>query len=320
MTKFVFIVGVGRSGTSLLQSMLAANPEIVAPPETGLLRRYVIGGHLDKLVASVGLQRARIDLLADPRVQRLGEEALAEISRWPDGAGDRAIELYRRLMRRWGQGNFHVLMVDKDPRLVEHLRWLNEWFPDAHAIHVVREPRDVLASKKLARWSRRRPSLLHILAGLLQLRLGLEEGPAVFGDRYREVRYESLLTDPRSVLSDLCQWLKVTYTDAMLEFQSSARQLVASDEVAWKKETIGPLLSDNVGKWRNVLVPFEAACAAAAFAPYLQQFDYRLKDKDDTDMAPSALVASACAVLLRLVVSLALTLRRFSQRRQASRP
>jgi len=37
----IFIVGVGRSGTSLLQSMLNAHPEIVSTPETHFLRKYV---------------------------------------------------------------------------------------------------------------------------------------------------------------------------------------------------------------------------------------------------------------------------------------
>ena len=40
--KRLFIVGVGRSGTSLLQSMMAAHSKIVMMPETSFVRRYLV--------------------------------------------------------------------------------------------------------------------------------------------------------------------------------------------------------------------------------------------------------------------------------------
>ena len=45
--KKIFIVGVGRSGTSLLQSMFASHPEVKFIPETAFIRRYVLNGELE---------------------------------------------------------------------------------------------------------------------------------------------------------------------------------------------------------------------------------------------------------------------------------
>ena len=61
----LLIVGVGRSGTSLLQSMLAAHSGIVMMPETSFIRRYLIrdlwsgklDGNLEKLNDDAYLKR-----------------------------------------------------------------------------------------------------------------------------------------------------------------------------------------------------------------------------------------------------------------------
>jgi len=37
----------------------------------------------------------------------------------------------------------------------------------------------------------------------------------------------------------------------MLNFQQQAKKLVANDEISWKKETIGPLLTNNSSKWKD---------------------------------------------------------------------
>jgi hypothetical protein len=91
------------------------------------------------------------------------------------------------------------------------------------------------------------------MAYRIQFQLGREKGQRYFGNRYKEVQYERLIRHPKAVLRDVSEFLGIDYDPAMLEFSSSAKQLVAEDEKDWKGNITGPLLSDNLEKWRNEL-------------------------------------------------------------------
>jgi hypothetical protein len=203
-------------------------------------------------------------LAADEKLQRLDvspEQLVRKAQRLGEltGAG-----VYRSLLRAYVPSDGGARPGDKDPRMVEHLGLLHRIFPDAHCVHVIRDPRDVLASKKAAEWSRNRHVLRHALAGHVQLRAGRREGRRHFGDRYVEVFYEDVLRDPETALRQLCWGVGMPYDAAMLEFRQAAASLVAPEEMQWKAETLGPLLTGNVDKWRSVLTPAEALLAEKA--------------------------------------------------------
>ena len=65
---------------------------------------------------------------------------------------------------------------DKDPRCIEFLPLLARHWPAAHVVHVIRDPRAVLASKKKAAWSRHRSVVTHVFANRVQLRAGRCDG------------------------------------------------------------------------------------------------------------------------------------------------
>lgn len=255
-----FIVGVGRSGTSLLQSMLAAHSQIAFPPETAFMRRYVargaITGELDRkgtgavadmLAGDEYFQRTSLD--ARELVQRVGEKGHIT-----DGA------VYREMLRVAADRQEKARAGDKDPRSVEFLGLVLRVLGNCHVVHVIRDPRDVLASKKKAEWSRGRGILRHVFANRLQIKMGRADGPRLFGKRYQEVIYEKLLEKPDEELRKLCEGLGVDYEPSMLDdFGQSARRLVSEKEMSWKKETLGPLLVNNHGKWKNSLNDREAA-------------------------------------------------------------
>jgi len=254
----VFVVGVGRSGTSLVQSMLAAHPAFGFPPETGFFRRYVARGVLRRLARQGGTMAVAERLASDERLRRLrvpARELVARAER-PGSLSDASI--YRELLMAYAPAGSGVRAGDKDPRTVEHLGLLHRVYPEGYVVHVIRDPRDVLASKKAADWSRGRPVLRHVLAGRAQLRLGRRDGRRHFVDRYVEVFYEDLLRAPEVTLRRLCAGVSVRYDPAMLEYRDAAAELVARDEMQWKAETLGPLLTGNVDKWRGVLTAREA--------------------------------------------------------------
>jgi len=252
----VLVLGVGRSGTSLLQSMLNAHPELAFPPETHFFRRYVAPGAFEAwgegeraalrrlLEADDDFARAGItprELLAHPRAEA-----------GPSGAFEALLELTAQRAQKSRVG-------DKDPKNIDSLPALAEAFPGAFVIHLVRDPRDVLLSRTKAAWSAKRPWWTHPWIYREQLRHGGRMGRLLFGERYLELRYEDLLAEPEAKLRRLLRHVELDWDPAVLSFGESAARLVDERELAWKRETLGPLLAGNCGKWREGLRPAQVA-------------------------------------------------------------
>src|SRR5690606_22202324 len=125
----VFIVGVGRSGTSLLQSMLNAHPNIVFLPETQFLRKYVF-----KKNSSLVKQDKLLDILGKDEKFKVLNIGLKDLHNKNAG------EIYLLTLKQYEQSN-SLYVGDKDPRLLDYLVQLNDFTPKSKVIHIIRDPR-----------------------------------------------------------------------------------------------------------------------------------------------------------------------------------
>ena len=246
----IFITGIGRSGTTLLQSMFNAHPELAFPPETHFLKRHVVpelSGKLDGISKEMGIER----IAQSEELQRLGWdlEHWAE-KHWEDTPG-RFQKLYRKFLEEWVGQDGSKRAGDKDPMLVEYLPHLYHCFPEAYLIHIIRDPRDVTLSRLLSGWGKGRPMLAHLCEHRTLFRKVREEGPAYFGERYIELHYEDLLQDPEGTLKALCEKLPIEYDPEMLHYEGAAQEIVQEDEGDWKQNVLGPLLEKNLEKWKR---------------------------------------------------------------------
>jgi hypothetical protein len=89
--------------------------------------------------------------------------------------------------------------------------------------------------------------------------MGESAGNNLSVERYMVVTYEEILHAPEATISDICAFLQVDFEPAMLAFQEKAKELVSDEETQWKKETMGPLLKNNTGKWKGKLEASEVA-------------------------------------------------------------
>lgn len=244
----IFVVGVGRSGTTLLMAMLDAHPEIAFPPETHFLRTLVVSNK------AVNRSDAIKMLEAHPFVSRVGIDSAALASGFPENHRARNWhQAYRVLLDLVRLRSGKKLVGDKDPKNIEYLPLIKAVYSDARILHIVRDPRDVLLSRMKADWSKERPILHHVLAYRAQLRMGRYDGSRLFGDRYMEIQYEKLIAEPETTLQRICAFLGVSYKPQMLEFHKSAAHLVSGDEAQWKQNVTKPLLTANSGRWRQTL-------------------------------------------------------------------
>jgi hypothetical protein len=209
-----FIVGVGRSGTTLLRLMLDAHPELAIPPETHFAPD-VIAACRSRGRSSEAVLEA---MSADERWGDFGldsDELLARLSgekRLDGGSALRAFfGLYaeKQGKPRWG---------DKTPIYVTSMREISGVLPEARFIHVIRDGRDVA----LSRWKRAtNPAPAEKVAKTWRRRINKAREQARDVE-YMELRYEDLVTDTEAVLRRVCDHIDLDFDPVMLSYHEEA--------------------------------------------------------------------------------------------------
>lgn len=189
--KLVFVLGVGRSGTTWLQRMLQSSPECGGPEgEESMLFK-----------ACEGLWNAR----------RVFEDVCDE-ERLIGGLAELADRAFGEALGRVSPGAHWF--VEKTPRHSILLPMIKRIYPDAHFIHVVRDGRDVARSMTEISFF----NVATLEHGARLWRTVLEhvgaEGPTL--QHFRRVRYEALLSDPVPAVADLLRWIGAAVDDDVL--------------------------------------------------------------------------------------------------------
>lgn len=289
----IFIVGVGRSGTSLLQSMMGSHSKVAFPSEISFLRRFLFSGRLSNEEAE-GVFRL---LNADSKLRELDLD-LSEIHKGCRqlSGEEYAIAFYREILRCVARKKSGVICGDKDPRNVEFLRLLALVCPAVRILHIFRDPRDVLASKKEAEWSKNRPIWQHLLAGCSQIELCKNAADGFLKGRVMHIQYEHLISQPEEVLMDVCDFVEIQYEPSMLAFQGEGRRLAHSHDVSWKRETWGPLKCDNFDNWRTALRIEEIYTVEEVCRETIEWGGYRRGDYSLGDLTRCRLKAAALMI------------------------
>jgi len=136
------VIGVPRSGTTLLRVMLDAHPEMSVPPETGFVldaarmdRRA--GGLRDRFVAMLTGYHTWRHMGVSEQALRARVEAIE-----PFDVAEGVRAFYRLYAERFGCARYG----DKTPMYRAHMRELEELLPEARFIHIIRDGRDVALS------------------------------------------------------------------------------------------------------------------------------------------------------------------------------
>jgi hypothetical protein len=281
-TAAPFIVGLSRSGTTLLRLMLDSHPDVAIPPET----------HFIPDVAKA-CQSA-----PDPRAAFV--PALTSAWRWPDfhlesdllaariaelepfdvGGGLRIFYgLYadRHGKRRWG---------DKTNYL-SNLTLVQALLPEAHFVHIVRDGRDVAVSIKDLWWG---PSSAGEAATYWDsgIRRARDQVPHLL--HYVEVRYEDLVLDTEQQLRKICEFIQLPWHPSMLDYHRNAENRLGelasvtdpkTQRVITGEERRGihayvkrPPDASRLARWKSEMTASERARFEAIAGPLLRELSY----------------------------------------------
>jgi hypothetical protein len=214
-----FVVGVNRSGTTLLRMMLDAHPELTIPPETHFVPELIDAaeqGHAtpERLLATITSQREWGDfgLTEEELLERFGRHEKLT-------AGDALRDFYEAYAERQGKPRWG----EKTPIYVKSMRKISVALPEARFCHVIRDGRDVALSIR-DRATKEHP--IDRIAERWVRRITRAREQAKRLDHYLEVRYESLILDTEPTLREVCDFFALPWDTAVLDYhQRSAERL-----------------------------------------------------------------------------------------------
>ena len=268
----IFVVGHPRSGTTLLRFTLSSHPRIHIPEETGFVPFLVKDVHarltveqVRKLLERIGKLNYLWDDLVDDMPAFYGSLPEPTLSCVLDA-------LYRRKAANYGAFRWG----DKTPTYVTHIPLLNQLFPTAQFVHVIRDGRDATLSA-LAKWPERgryMDSYYLLRNWVRNVRAGRRDGSALGPGCYLEVRYERLVEHPQDVLAEVLAFLDEEPHPAILDHTQLARELGPGpqDHV----EVQQPISTASVQRWKREMKPFDQKLANRIAGELLGELGYEL--------------------------------------------
>ncbi len=233
--RLALLCGHARSGTTLLEQVLDAHPEMISAEETTHFVDYAFAPLRRKMPA---------DALMLPVLEAAGLPALQQ-----------ARESYFRFMElSLGQPISGRWLLDKNPVLTFMIPGFLRIFPETKFLIALRDPRDVVMSCFM------QPQPLNpITAAYLDLEGTVEDYAAIMSlwrtfaplmpAPHLEIRYEDMVEDLESVARRTLDFLGVTWDPQVLGFDDHARKkLVRSPTYA---DVTQPVYKRAVGRWRN---------------------------------------------------------------------
>ncbi len=265
----IFVVGMPRSGTTLLSALLDAHSRIAITPETHFYTRCG-GGRQGAAVADVweclrqqpGVQDMD---LTDEEVERLWARVRS---------ADRPVpsDLLRALGTTYAERTGADAWGEKTPDHLAHVPTLLRDFPRAAVLCIVRDPRDVWLSLRGMPWNEDSlPEAAWTWRRYAQKSTRWQE---TFPDRVREVRYEDLLDEPADILREVTAWLGVSFEERMLRFHERDEGPADTAREPWKAKTHRPIDPSNKEKWRTQMPEAERAVMEWLAGPPLRAHGY----------------------------------------------
>lgn len=257
--RFIFVGGVPRSGTTLVQNILDSHPDIFGLPEFLLLPEIVrIRKWFRKHTDSEKITDICSMETADDNLCRYIESFLNPM-----------IDKYKCR-----------LVSEKTPYNIEVFTDLIQLFPGARFIHVVRDPRAVVASlfevgekakkRNIAgiRYDRSIRATIETVRSALIAGLTVSEQSS---EKVLTVIYEKLLQDPEKETQRICQYLNIPWSEQMIypsRFKHlGERAIISLGDSAWYDEKMFNRDPDtsNIDKWKKKLTPAQQVRITNAF-------------------------------------------------------
>jgi hypothetical protein len=283
VSRPLVVLGVSRSGTTLLRIVLDRSPGIAIPDESFfvplLARRHGRTIDADSFLEDV----ARIPTI---RAWGLRVDDVRPRVRSGMATGDAIAAIFdayaeRQDKPRWG---------DKTPMYMRHLPLLERLFPEAQYVHLVRDGRDAALSflempegTFTRTWAHPTTPAQFACLWRKEVSAARALGQRAGSGRYHEVRYEELVSDPDGAVSAICRFAGMPFEPEMLAY---AGAVDVSDKPHQLRLRRPP--TPGVRSWREDMSTSDVAAFEAVAGDLLQDLGYEVTSSRSSGRASAA--------------------------------
>jgi len=245
----IFIGGLERSGTSLLYALLASHPSIAMTRRTNLWTYFYQqygdlsqSKNFDRCLTA--MMRYKRLLLLKPNPDRIRHEF------W-QGEPTYA-RLFALLEEHFAEQLGRPRWGDKSLNTERYADPIFAAYPNARILHMIRDPRDRYSST-VTRWKVSRGGAGAGTAMWLSSINFAERNLKKYPDRYKVVRYESLVDQPEKILQEICTFIGEEYTSVMLTMRGAETFRDEGGNSSYGQHEPGRISTKSIGRFRQVM-------------------------------------------------------------------
>ena len=238
--KPVFIMGMPRSGTTLLQAILCNSGIYFPVPETHFFSRV-----------TYGLPRSNFSVEDRKQIRRvLINKARIEVDREFPYQLHSKKEIFEYLIGVYNTNNKKTFL-EKTPRHVFFYSEILEYYPDAKFICMIREPKNVVSSI-LKIPTKRRKSIITV--ALLYNKISNAILNIRPNNNVLVINYEDLTDQTNITVKTICEFLNIPYDSKLVDNVAAPPEIVSVHE-AWKNRNIDlrNIQKNDPDRWQKTL-------------------------------------------------------------------
>jgi len=290
----LFIVGQGRSGTTLLQNLLNAHKGIIAPPLESkfIVLLYPRFSHIKKWKERDILAFVEI-LYIEPLFSsfwKINKENLITSLLSIKEHASYALLCKMVFYQMKGDREAILMISITNPDHSLFIPTLLKIFPEAKFIHIIRDPRDNIYSH-LTTYTMEDPTF--IAYKWLGYNKAVEKAKLKIPSKFYTILYERLVENTVEVMKSISSFLQIPYSDNMTQnfFPQTIKSYTSTipDQIAIiHKSLLKPVNTSNIGKWRTGLSPYHLAITekiTGNYAAKLYQYAIQTPLSDDVSLS-----------------------------------
>ena len=276
----VIVLGVRRSGTTLLRVILDRSSELAIPDES-----YILPQLARRHPSPVDPAAFAEDLRRQPRLAELGisVDEVAGCLRPGMTSGEAIGAIFETHAAAHGKPRWG----DKTPLYMQHLPLLERLFPEAQFVHLIRDGRDAAVSFLAMpegivtrTWAHPRDAAGFACQWRTEIEAAQTLGRHLGPERYLEARYERLAAEPEATVREICGFLSLAFDPAMIEYAGTV------DLTGKPHQTrLAEPPTAGVRDWRTEMPPADAAAFEEVAGDLLARLGYEVRR--DPSSAPT---------------------------------
>jgi len=224
--KPIFILGLPRSGSTLLEQMMANHLEIETAGEVNYLSSEVVT-QLQKMTGKP--YPLDIDKLSSKQYQQLGKIYLSELKKHHPNS---------------------EYIIDKLPSNFQSLGLIKRILPDAVVIHITRQPEAVAISIFANYFAENEPyfcDLNEFAEYYVSYKKLMDFWKEEQQDNFLEISYETLVLSPKKAITKLLESFGLHWQERCLDFHTNSRTITTLSSNQVRK----PLYKSSLNQWKH---------------------------------------------------------------------